>query len=405
MFSFTDSVIRDENMKKIYSLSYFECKKLFVTKSIIVIISLFYVLNIFNIFKNNFSNNNSLIEIGRYELYTVYKGELGNEKLEEMKLFSDYAEQLSASGNYSTEYCPEKYYSGYAYGEAMLRIDLYREAIRIKEYERYSQNISENATELLKNSEISSYYRNINVNLAEIYGNRNLSRLTNNSGITNFLSYRLSDLLCVVLVVISAVTIFTSDEENKTLLFVKSSTNGGRITTVAKFISSAFFTLIICTVFFATDFITFSAIFRIDGLTEPLYSLKEFADSPLNISIWQYVLIYFLSKLTGFSCIAFLTALLSLLLQKALPSTLCSMTLVAAFMYLKAFITVSPFEKVNLLNPLSLILLPEMSVKYDVILFGDKPIFTLFVSFAVIITVMLIVFVIAIIKGGRNVKV
>ena len=125
-------------MNTFITLSGYEFKKLFRKKAVIIIAVFCFAFNIFNITKNynlyNPFTEDGLSEIGRYELYTAYKGEISEEKYSDIK--ENYLDALSLvqSGNYDMEYSPDKYYGGYAYGEAMFKIELFNEVERLISY-------------------------------------------------------------------------------------------------------------------------------------------------------------------------------------------------------------------------------------------------------------------------------
>ncbi len=391
-------------MKKCLILSACEFKKLFVSKAIIVIFAVFFCLNIFNIVKNFYFENNTEMEIGRYELYEVYKGELDSEKYDELSSAAAIAEELIINGNYSTEYQPDKYYSGYAYGEAMLRTELFGEATRLLGYEEYCNSISAEAAEKLDNEELSDYYLNVNAEIAEIYNNRSLTYLSNSNGLYQLLSYRLSDLLVIMLAVIAVVTIFTAESENGTVMLVKPSKNGGRMSTCAKIIASVFCSVIICFMFFATDIILFSLIFRIDAFFQPVYIIGEMKNTPFTFSVLGYLAFILLGKISGVICVAGVTSMVSVIFKRAVLSIGAGVGAVVVFMCLKSFATTGVGEIINLFNPLSLILLYETTSGYDTVNLFSVPVPEYFLAFACGILVAVISVAVTIAKGGRNVK-
>ncbi len=394
-------------MNTFITLSGYEFKKLFRKKAVIIIAVFFFAFNIFNITKNynlyNPFTEDGLSEIGRYELYTAYKGEISEEKYNDIK--ENYLDALSLiqSGNYDTAYSPNKYYGGYAYGEAMFKIELFNEVERLISYKEECIIISEEAHSLSDKLSDYNIYKTINSTISEDFKNRSLNTITNCSNVTELLDYKLSSLLTIILALIGTVTIFTADCESNTLLYLKSAVNGGRFSAVTKLMASVGFTLYISVIFILTDFILFTVLLKLDGFSQPLYILKEFAFSAFDISIGLYLLLLFASRIIAVICICFATAFISLIFKKTLPSLFTSALYVAFLMYLKAFMT-SESININIINPLSLVLMPEITTDYFYIAPFGKPIYLYIAVISSVIVMWFIMLICILVKGGRNVK-
>ena len=363
-------------MTTLFVLSCYEFKKLFERKSLPVIFLLLCALNIFNIARSNYIYNPDTeagkMEIGRYQLYLNYKGEITQDKIAEIQYGARISEQMVQSGNYDKQYNPDKYYSGYAYGEAMLRIEMNIELDRLLEYSLQTDEISEKAAGLSDEYGMSDYYLKQNREIVDVYQNRNLNSITNSEGLSKLFEYNFSDILIIILLIIGISHIFTVDKENETDVYLKSSRNGGGISGIAKLIAATEFTFIICAVFFTIDLVTFFIMLRIDGLEQPLYILSDFLFTPLSVSLWQYIILYFAAKFIGMLCIAFSVALIAVFVKKAIPTFGLSVLYVGALMFLKALLTNGTGEYINLFNPVSVLLFPELTKTYSVInLFGD----------------------------------
>lgn len=394
-------------MNTFITLSRYEFKKLFRKKTVIIIVIFFFAFNILNIIKNynlyNPFTEEGLSEIGRYGLYTEYKGEISKEKYNDIK--ENYLDALSLvqSGNYDTEYSPDKYYGGYAYGEAMFKIELYNEVERLISYKEECNTISEKADALYNKLSDGDVYKTINGTISEDFKNRRLSTITNCNNVTGLLDYKLSSLLTIILALIGTVTIFTADCESNTLLYLKSAVNGGRFSAMTKLVASVGFTLFISVIFILTDFILFTFLLKLDGFSQPIYILKEFACSPLDVSIGQYLLILFASRITATICVCLTIAFISLIFKKTLHSLSLSALYLAFLMCIKAFIT-SEGLSINTLNPLSLLLLSEVTTGYSFTDVFGKPIYTYIVFISAVILASFITLICILIKGGRNVK-
>ena len=184
-------------MKNFLTLSRFEFKKLFIKKSLLIITAFLCIFNIISIVRHNNlqGGGNTAAHNASYAVYSVYKGTLTEEKLAEIARLREQADQILSpfgSGSFSTEYDPEKYYSGYAYGDAVTFYELSQEVNRLTSYSQSISELSAQAEEQLKNHRINEYYQKINKSIARMYGGRKLTELTHNQGIGDFLDYKCS---------------------------------------------------------------------------------------------------------------------------------------------------------------------------------------------------------------------
>ena len=88
-------------MKKILTLSRFELKKLFIKKSLMVIIAFMCLFNIINIVRhyNIYADgglNDGMINRAKYTVLKLYGGELTEEKLNEIYRMKSQAQELAA---------------------------------------------------------------------------------------------------------------------------------------------------------------------------------------------------------------------------------------------------------------------------------------------------------------------
>lgn len=381
-------------MKNILTLSRFEFKKLFIKKALIVITAFMCLFNIINIVRHyniyGGSGSNASINKAAYTVYTIYKGELTEEKLAEIDRLRAQADNVLSpfgSGDFSTEYDPEKYYSGYAYGDAGIFYELSEEVYRLTGYSDSISELSSQAEELLKNSYISEYYQKINQKTVDIYGERELTVLTHNQGISDFFDYRFSSVLCIILLIIGTVLIFTADKDTDTNIYLESSVNGKGKSAAAKLIAAGIYALFITLLFFVTDLISFTILLRIDGFEQPVYSLSNYFSTPYTMPIWQFIILYFLFRLLGFCCITSLAALLTVILKKPILSVIGSFIFFVAMMFLKTFCLTEDKRWVNLFNPLVPITAPKYIKRYDTLNILSEPI--MFINAALLCIIIL----------------
>ncbi len=366
-------------MKKILTLSRFELKKLFIKKSLMVIIAFMCLFNIINIVRhyNIYADgglNDGMINRAKYTVLKLYGGELTEEKLNEIYRMKSQAQELAASGNYSLKYDPDKYYCGYAFGDAMIFIELADEAKRLADYsDNFSKLVSE-SEELLKKDFINDYYKKINQKATEIYSSRELTALTNNKGIGDFFDYKFSSVLCIILLILGTVLIFTADRDAGADVYLESSVNGKGKSAAAKLIASSLYTLALTLLFFVIDLISFMVLLRIDGLEQPLYSLSSYFSTPLTMPIWQFIILYFLFRILGFLCITAVTSAITVILKTPILSVIASFALFMAMIVCKTYCLSDSKRWINLFNPLIPITAPKYLKRYDAMNIFSEPV-------------------------------
>lgn len=382
-------------MKNILTLSRFEFKKLFIKKALLVITAFMCLFNIINIVRHYdlYGGSNAAMNKAKYTVYTIYKGELTEEKTAEIDRLRAQADDILSpfgSGGFSTEYDPDKYYSGYAYGDAGIFFELSEEVYRLTGYSHSISELSSQAEEMLKNSYINDYYQKINQKTADIYGERELTVLTHNQGISDFFDYRFSSVLCIILLIIGTVLIFTADKDTGTSIYLESSVNGKGKSTAAKLIAAGLYAFFIALLFFVTDLISFTILLRIDGFEQPVYSLTNYFSTPYTMPIWQFIILYFLFRLLGFWCIISLTALITVILKKPILSVIGSFIFFVAMMLLKTYCLTEDKRWVNLFNPLVPITAPKYIKRYDTLNIFSEPI--MFINAALLCIIFLTAF-------------
>ncbi len=366
-------------MKNFLTLSRFEFKKLFIKKSLLIITAFLCIFNIISIVRHNnlYGGGNTAMQNASYTVYSVYKGTLTEEKLAEIARLREQADKILSpfgTGSFSTEYDPEKYYSGYAYGDAGIFYELSEEVNRLTSYSQSISELSAQAEEQLKNHRINEYFQKINKNIARLYGGRELTTLTHNKGMGDFLDYKFSSVLCIILLITGTVLIFTSDKDTGADIYLNSSVNGRGKTAAAKLAAAWFYTFLITLLFFAVDLITYTVMLRIDGFEQPLYSLTDYFSTPYTMAIWQFILLYFLLQLLGFLCIASLTALVTVIMKKPILSVIGSFACFIAMLLLKTYCLSQSNRWINLFNPLVPVTAPKYIKRYDVIKVFSEPI-------------------------------
>lgn len=113
-------------------------------------------------------------------------------------------------------------------------------------------------------------------------------------------NYDFSTVLIVLLCLYAVTTVFVKEKETQMELLLLTSPRGGMQTCMAKIITVSIFSSGIVLWFSVLDFIGFCVAFHTaEGGNLPLYAISNFATSPLNITLLQYVFLSAAVKTLG----------------------------------------------------------------------------------------------------------
>jgi len=301
-----------------------EIRKIIKRPSVFAIMAALLCLNIYYI-KVYRAEDPSKSFPGYWEVTELLQGELTDEKIAFVMQTMDHLKESSVD-EYSSEY-----YSGFAlvdYGyfqahrQEMERIYFYNSTINeIKA--SAEQNI------VFYRSIDNQYMVRVSEKTIEVYGTRVITEYYDLSGQMNYLSYDFSSLLVIVMAILIASPLFSSERESQTDQIVLSSFNGRHRTALAKKHAVFIIVVLIALVFYATDLLCFDAFTHLYGWNAPIYQIEQFQLTPLTISVWQYALLSIFLKLIGIILICQLIALFSSLSHSTVFVFMISVSILA----------------------------------------------------------------------------
>lgn len=359
-------------------LTRFELKKAMGRRLIWVILAILLVLNGVNIERHHHIFSTDPMAQGRYELYTELRGELTDEKLALIQSYYSEAQKILSGAKHDTEYDPERYFSGFAYGDANLWNEIKEECDRIQAYQGKMKSIVNAASEANQNSSLALYYRRQNAQIATLYAGRSLHELSRLEGITALSEYRFSTVLLLLMLILIAGNLYVTERETGMSELLCSFRSGGSKTAAAKLFAVLLITGFLCTLFFVMDFILFCFYYRIDGLSLPVYAVPPmdaaagFEESPLSCTVWQYLLLSGAMRLLGFWVFASAFAAISAAMRLAEPVFFSTVLLTVSLMLCYTFWNTGAGIAVNTCNPLRLLLTDFRH--YEVYNIGENPV-------------------------------
>lgn len=308
-------------------LIYFEGRKHFLTKPMLVLISIFLFVNaikIYAVYKEQSpfeALSDPCFKEAYDDLYSRYKGELTEEKVNGiMEIYAPLREKVDA-GTYSTE--REEGSMTYNTRSDCLLLDwcFISNIAYETEYKNYADAIVKNAVSNIEfyNQHNNGYEARKNYKIAKAFQNRTLSNFYNTDGFRSLMYYDFSTLIVLLLCLFGCSSVFTKEKETEMDLLLATSVKGKGATLLAKLMATILFLLFICFLFSAEDYLLFYWNFEnMDAYLEPLYMLEAFKDTMLHANLITAYLITVASKMLGVCTIGMLFLMVSLYGKNAL---------------------------------------------------------------------------------------
>ena len=370
----------------------FEFKKCFVRRSLVIIIIVFMIVNVYKIntiFKDKglFSKNGILQYKDVYiELFEDFGGEITEEKIEKlMRIYNNIKEKI-ADRTYSTGY-DEKSYTYNPYNDEIFIRWLFVDELEYDYfYKKYANNISKNAYDNMQLYEnLNNKYKcRENYIIANLFYNREITNFNYTEKYLYYLQYDFSTLLIFLICIYAISRVFVLEKEVE-MDFLLITTKMGKKTIKAKIIASFLFIIMLTLLFGLLDYISFSVCFKSFGSNDsPLYSLANFKNTRLNMGLLEFSIISLIIKTFGILIVCTCFLLYSCLFSKVIYS------------YIASFIT----TYILFQNPISLLVNRELYKETSFVNVLNFPIykdaFALVVGFACMILLLLLIYSIAI---------
>ena len=377
----------------------FELKKLFGNRTIIVMLMLLSLINIYKIDSEyrKYAIQNESFYNAHFEIYADVSGAWDNAKIEYVIDEYQKAKAIVDTGNYSTEPNQPDTHTGYIFGDC----GLFEE---IKDGMEYMYRYSDTMTELTrKAADNAAFYRQKenaylaaeNEKIEKTYQNRSISAFYDTWGLTEYFKYDFSTLLILILLVPMLSPIFSKEREIEMYGLLKITHNGRKLS-LYKLLAGMAAVCIISLFFLLQDFLTFTYIYKISGLSQPIYALSQFCYSPLTMSVGGYILLNAALKTLGFMIIGGICMAFSAVFSNEILPFCLSLAVTVIMVVTDAFGVIGG---ASFLNPVTLLSNAKLFMDFQVIRIFDTPVFK-FVLPILAATLLLIAFSILIIRLG-----
>lgn len=194
-------------------------------------------------------------------------------------------------------------------------------------------------------------------------------------GYNTLFNYGLTSFLLLFIVIFFSSSVFTMEKEAGLMGFMLGTVNGRIPLSIAKIITSVLLTSCVSVIFYSVEFITFMSVLGLRGLSAPCYIMRNFFETPLNVSIGEFILILYALKIFGMIVFSLLSLTISSLSKKNYSAFLISFFVAVFLMYICAYSN-GIFDVINIFNPIALLTTVEYLKYFDVRSFFGMPIFS-----------------------------
>lgn len=310
----------------------FEYRKHFIKPSILLAVLIFSVVSIVKIY--GVYAENSMFARGLdaegsmrikqlyWEMYGEFAGDITLEKIERLLAIYRPLEAQTADMTASTATDNPDTYTGNIYHDYFFFDRCFvRPMEHAYTYRSYANQVVSAAQENMAFYQAAGnpYEYRKNAAIARCFAGRRVGEFAFTEMYRDYLHYDFSSFLALLICLYGLVGVFVSEKEIEMDALLLTTRRGGSKTVAAKLLSSALFVTGVCAWFWLLDFLAFGVIFgSFEGATAPLYAVKNFSDTALNLTLGQYALLSGFVKTAGMLVLGMGVLLLSSLFKNAL---------------------------------------------------------------------------------------
>ncbi|MGN0461013.1 MAG: hypothetical protein ACI4HZ_01060 [Ruminococcus sp.] len=358
-----------------------ELKKLVKSKIIIVALLLFIALDFTNIYRNynvssGFRNMSKVVTEARVVLQKNLDGKITDDKV---NLIKTQVEKLSKleTGEFSRQKEPDsQFMTGYAYYDSYLW-GIFNNYL--DHGQQYSEELSEKLDTSKENIEYykdkNDYYVQENTLYQDTYSGRQIDEIYDTENLPDYFQYSFSAILIIIMLLLGVVPVFSGECESDMDIILNTTPLGRRKTILGKISSTLIYTVLVTLIFSACDFMAFMIFGNMDGLNQKLYALDMFNYAPVDMKVWQFVLVMFAVKLLGMIILSLVFLLCSRLFKNSVTPFITGMVIFVLLMLCRTLFTTHTGEVLNMLNPVSLIIYYSYFTSFSVVNIFGSPVF------------------------------
>lgn len=327
-------------------LFYLEARKGIFRRSVFIALVLFLCLDIFKIWQDyragairEVIGNTGGMQAGFAEIYDRVNGPITKENAEFLAGEYQRLSRAVADGTYSRR--PQAgTYSGYIYGDYFLIGSyFYPQMSYCVEYSaRMTERLEQEADNLkFYQSAGNSFMAAKSSYILQHYADRCVSAFYLMDSWESLLKFDFSDLLILLLLILSLAASFTREKETGMTMLLASSRRGGWPVFAAKCGGAVFYGIGLTIIFSLLNLMVYGALFGLQGWDCPLYAIEAYQNTPFGGTVGQFYLLSCGIKALGFSVFSLLLLLLSACFRRTLYPCILGVGAAAGASYLSGW--------------------------------------------------------------------
>ncbi len=363
----------------------YEFYKLFCRRSILFVLLLFSVMNLFKI-KNEFYSYSYLADGNDshswnsvyWQLYENYSGEITDEKISH--LLSVYQPLVDATADMTANTATgnPNTMTENVYSDRNLLDKYYVQPMEyFYHYQAYASEVAKKAKEnaLLYKEQGQAYEVRKNSVIYHLYSGRGISAFAYQEMYNYYLNYDFSGILVLLLCLYGIVSTFVCEKETQMEMLLLTSFNGGKKTAFAKIAAVTLFVTSASIWFSALDYIGFALSFgTTEGYNLPLYAIENFSTAAVNCNLLQYGVLSAVTRAIGIWTMSMAFLLVSMFWRNTLVPFVVSFGAALCLMILGASQSLTSNIWLKVINPYSLLANRILFGKTEFIGFAGYPI-------------------------------
>lgn len=327
------------------------------------------------------------------EFYSRYAGTITAEKVSDLMAIYAPLQKKAEALALSRVYDPDAYTYSEQEDYSFFSILFYTEMRYDYLYVNEAYRIASNALEL---AELYSCVGNAfevskNRQIAADFSGRAIPAFSDTRGYEVLLNYDYSAMLILLLTIFGLCGIFVTERETEMYMLLRTTKNGSGATVAAKLTAAVLFVVLVSGLFFLQDFLTiYIAGGRNQALSSPVYALRYFETTPLNMTVGEYFLWAAAVKTLGILAYGCVILLVSSLCKQMLSAFFASFGLLLGGVVLQEFCRTR--YALKWFNPLELVIVRDI-VTEDVFvnMFGFAGHLYVFIIAGIVLTMGLLV--------------
>lgn len=300
----------------------YEIKKLLKNKYLILMMMILMMVNILYIISGFNIDADYYIDADQ-KIYNQIKGELSQEKWD--YIYSNYTilSKKISDGQYKSDGNDSNTISGYAMTDYLIFKYYFDKASYILNYDKYSQEISEQAINNVSFFENKGLTLSAKENkaISKLFSNRKINDLYDSSGFEAYFDYDFSMVVVIILGIYVSINILQIEQESEMININRLSRHGNRKLFFSKICCINIFMIFFVILFRLLDFVILCTKYRFDGLLQPIYSIEKYKNTGLNINIVELVGLDIMLKVLG----SFMFALISFMIMTSINKAVLSL--------------------------------------------------------------------------------